>query len=126
MTTKTEELEARIVALEQEVRGDNYDRFISEYFVPIDAKRGVSARYVQSCFVQWMIRRGYSRMAIANLNDLTTALKDKNITLLKSNERGDESAKEFVPDYREQDNNRLAYIGINVAKLPEFQTWGLG
>lgn len=126
MTTKTEELEARITVLEKKIQDDNYDRFISEFLVPIGSKYGVSARYVQTCFHQWMIRRGYSRMAVANLEDLITALKDKNIPLISSNNKGDENFKEFVPDYKEFDNNRLENLGINVAKLPEFQAWGIG
>lgn len=38
--------------------------------------------------------------------------------LLKTYEKGDEQAKEFVPDYQEREHDRLAHIGI---MLPNYQ-----
>lgn len=126
MTSKIEELEARIVALEKSTKDDNYDRFISEFLVPLNVEYGISSSYLQQCFVQWMIRRGYSRIALANEKDLIMALEARGIQMKQNYSWGDENNKEFLPDYKEREAHRLIGFGINVTKLPKFQTFGIG
>lgn len=127
MTTKTEELEARIDALEKAVHGNHYDHFIHEFFVPIDGKYGIGILYLQKAFKKWMEHGGHLNMGIADKNVLVDALEERNIPMTRGvvgGTKASEEDKEFVPDFDVTDK-RLLGIGIRVDKIPEATQRGL-